>query len=348
MMRLISLLVVAGATVLPTRALDAETDVKCLAAAEASLAIAGNDNDHFFRHLHHREITTMTGVDVSAKSLDDARDFARAFFRDAVLPFQEREVATLMQLVRKLRARFGERYARLVDRPWNFVKTRKDLCGGFSFTRGTHIVLSERTLEKLVKQATADPVNTHDGERLLLHEQLHVLQRLEPERFQSLYEDVFGFRPVKLELPAWIDTRQVTNPDGVDDQWIIKSSAFEGGYWVGTMLLTDRAIPRMGHDFVTVAIPVQTRDGRHHIALEEQQPIPRLTDLKEYVSRMPIRPSFDHPNEVAAYLLTVITHGATSRPLNNVAKQVLAETDSWFVKNLGKFNEIKARTQDLD
>lgn len=340
-------------SVAPQTATVAENNgAECLATTEASLAIVGGSNDDFFNRLYHREITTMTGVDVSEKSLDDARGFARDFFRDAVMPFTDQEETVLSQLVKKLRGRFGEKYARLVDRPWRFVKTRKDLCGGFSFTRGTSIVLSERTLARLVRQATRDPVDTTGGERLLLHEQLHVLQRLEPKRFQPLYEQIFGFRQATFELPIWIDTRQVTNPDGVDDQWIVASTKSEGrGYWVGTMLLTDRAVPRMGSDFVTVAVPVEERDGQHHVSLDENESIPRLqtTDaLKEFVARLPIRPAFDHPNEVAAYLLTVITHGDSGGPLSDEAKQVMHRAESWFLKNLGQSDEVEDRIEDVD
>ena len=56
---------------------------------------------------------------------------------------------------------------------------------------------------------------------LLLHEQMHVLQRAEPELFDSLYKDQWGFiRAKSIKICPWIVQHQLLNPDAIDCPWV--------------------------------------------------------------------------------------------------------------------------------
>ena len=80
---------------------------------------------------------------------------------------------------------------------------------------------------------------------------------LQPELFRPLYEDVFGFRKAKVQIHEWIDRRQVSNPDGTDENWVVHvmrgDTAEPKPYWIGTLLLADKPIHTMGRDFSGVA-----------------------------------------------------------------------------------------------
>lgn len=282
----------------------------------------------------------MTGAAAGDKTLEQSRLFARDFFGKAVLEFTPEEAAAIRHFVQLLDETHGETYPRLIRRPWKFIKTRLDLCGGFSFTRGDSIVFSERTITRFVRTAEKDPTSTGPPS-LLLHEQLHVLQREKPELFLPLYENVFGFKKTNVTIHPWIDERQVSNPDGADENWLV--SIKEAGekapkmYWMGTILVGDKPIPTMGRDFSGIAVEVQMSNTGFEMVVD-QDGLPRyreLNELPELTDRFPIRGGYDHPNEVAAYLLPNIVNGKHKESVRNAnAEKVMQLSKKWFHENL--------------
>ena len=293
--------------------------IEFLAAEKGGNVIAGGDDDVFFSKLFPREAATMTQVAPDEKSVEETRQFAREFFRKAVLEFNDDEQTALRLVTKRIFEQFGDDYPILVRRRWRFIKIRKDLCGGFSFTRGDCIVLSESTIGRIVESIEKQPRATQYAEGLLLHEQMHVLQRDSPDLFKPLYEDLLRFRAAKVTVHPWIDQRQVTNPDGVSDDWVLNvptENSKTQPFWIGTVLLSEKPIHTMGRDFTGVAVALEKNDADTYVmALDDEgrpvfQPLNTLTAM---TSRLPIRGGYDHPNEVAAYLFTVITHGPVGR-----------------------------------
>ena len=69
--------------------------------------------------------------------------------------------------------------------PWKFIKLSNDLEKGMPFTLGQFIFLPERMLEDLSENPKTNHVDT------LIHEKLHVYQRIYPKVFQSFYKEKF-------------------------------------------------------------------------------------------------------------------------------------------------------------
>ena len=312
--------------------------IEFLSATEGSAVLIGEADDEFFARMHPREAAAMTGTPREDKSRAESQTFTREFFRKAVLEFNDEEKSALRLITHRISTLFGKEYPLLIHRPWRFVKTRKDLCGGFSFTRADCIVLSERTLKRIVRTIQQSE-STSFPEQLLLHEQIHVLQREQPELFRMLYEQQFGFKAATVKMHPWIDERQVTNPDGVSDDWIVqvKKNDTTSAFWVGTILREEKALHRMGRDFSTVVVPVVKDDDGYRMVLDEATQLPELLsqdDIPQLKQQLPMRSGYDHPNEVAAYLFTGITHDSSLNE-EEVAPFV-AEAKEWFQKNLIK------------
>ena len=333
--------VLLAATISDGTAEAAEFDVAFLSQDAGRTAIQGTPDDSFFGLLHRREAAAMTATDLSEKTRAESQQFAKDFFGKAVLPFSAEEQQAVRQRLSEVEQIHGKKYPRLVMRPWRFVKVRADLCGGFSFTRDECIVLSESTLDRFT-DAVASGRNASRLRALLLHEQLHVLQRSQPELFQPLYEGVFGFQKAKVHLHPWIDERQVTNPDGVSDDWVV--TVEQGGesthYWLGTILAGEKTVHQMGRDFQGVAVRLTRDDEGTAFNVSEIDGKPEyipLEDFKRFASRFPISNGLDHPNEMAAYLLTRIAQPQEAEapaPPNALQQQ----TAAWFTHHLGNEN----------
>jgi len=164
-----------------------------------------------------------------------------------------------------------------------------------------------RRIFHTVADASDDAILRTVG-RLFVHEQMHVLERCYPKRFARLHEDVFGFRHATVRPHPWITERQMSNPDGLDEGWVIadpRANAAKGGHlWLRTLLADGRDVPRMGRDFRGAAIALRERDGAFDV-VEDGDGAPSTTpmeQLREHLERYPIPRGHDHPNEVAAYL----------------------------------------------
>ena len=323
-----------------TTATEAKLDVliSFLDRKEAAAKLTA-DADGFIKNLRRREAATMTGVDLTEKDEDGVTKVALEVFGNATLDFSKQEQDALKQHIEQLDEKFGETYPLLVRHPWQFLKIRNQLCGGFSFTRDDTIVFSQRTLKRLVTGAEKN--HFQPGEGLLLHEQLHVLQRQQPRLFDSLYEQLFSFRRVQIEVDPWITERKVRNPDGMEQGWAIempsKDNKQKDLYWLGTLLLQDKPVHTMGRDFATVVVPLKPSENGYSMQLTEKGiPITKpIGEFQEYTTRLPIPPAYDHPNEVAAYLFTKLTRDRPQPDRDGVSQKAR----DWFTKNFSGKNK---------
>ncbi len=337
----------AAETKTPTAVAPAKQDItiEFLSPKIGADIVIGNETDKFVADLYPREAAAMTGVPRGDKTISESREAASIFFRKAILEFKQEEKDALESITNRVVEKFGPLYPRLIKRPWRFIKTRSDLCGGFSFTRGDCIVLSEPTLARFIEAAKLPRTKTSRAESLLLHEQMHVLQRTSPELLKPLYEEVFSFHAAKVNLVPWVQERQISNPDGLDDNWVaeVREQSEVKPYWIGTILPANKPLHQMGRDFVTIAVPLSKKEnGEYEMRLSksedgEGEGVPEyvlLEELKSFTSRFPIRGGYDHPNEVSAYLFTAITHNELPESVEGEAAEVLNATQEWFKQNL--------------
>ncbi|MCH2400378.1 MAG: hypothetical protein MK364_14780, partial [Pirellulales bacterium] len=97
--------------------------------------------------------------------------FAHQQYANKVLDFTAAEKTLLSGMVQRLQALIGSRWPGVSRLPWHFVKVDGTFCKGMAHTRGLSIFLSGRYLKKM-------STDVNFGLKLLLHEKLHVIQRL--------------------------------------------------------------------------------------------------------------------------------------------------------------------------
>ncbi len=184
------------------------------------------------------------------------------------------------------------------------------MCGGYAFTLGDCIILSDRSLDRLA-EAQSD-LGEH-GEipaaaSLLVHEQMHVVERYCPHVFAPMFENQWGFVTGDVDPHPWVTQRQVTNPDAPSANWLVPNPDGEDGrdyLWMRTLVKGDAPVPTMGVDSVCAAIRVRRNDdGTMRIQSDSDGlPLWRLMDeYHAFIDRFPVRAGHDHPNEIAAYL----------------------------------------------
>lgn len=288
--------------------------VDFLDTERAAKAILDESYEPYFSQLQIREIEAFTNSEVPTTNLDKARDYAKEKFASAVTDFSEQEKKCISFVVDKINTILLKNDIGLMAyQPWRFIKIEDWLCGGFAHTRGTYIILSQRHIDHLTKN-WSDHM-TPDDEKILLermggllvHEQMHSLQRTFKSKFEKLYTKYWNFTKAHVLNDTTIKKDQVSNPDAPIAEWLI-SNPQDGKsfYWVRTLLKETEGIPVMGKDFTDKVFIVKNINGKYTTTKSEDNKLTytNIDGIDFYKNAFPTTRGIDHPNEISAYMFS--------------------------------------------
>ena len=288
--------------------------VKFLSKKEGEVAILDESFEPYFSNLQIREITTFINEEVPHKNLSKARDFARKKFQSAVINFNSKEKEIITYAVNEvLKTLIKNNISLMYNHPWRFIKVQSWLCGGFAHTRGTYIILSQKYIDRLIKgwdenidkNLKSDIISKLGG--LLVHEQMHSLQRTFKSSFDKLYLNYWGFERGKVKTEKQIELNQVSNPDAPIPEWLIKNEkSLNEFYWVRTLLNKSPKIPIMGKDFQDKVFIVERFNENFKVKKDLNKNLIslELSDIVFYKNSFPVNRGLDHPNEISAYMFS--------------------------------------------
>lgn len=309
------------------------TSVRCLNQSKASKAILDESIEPYFTQLQLREIETLTAVKLDTGSLSDAQSEARKRFSEGMLSFSKEERDALTWASLQLADKLKWRFPLFADQPWRYLKSANHLCGGWSYTRGKYIVLSQRTLDRIVKQR-GEPDALAKIAPLLIHEQTHVVQRLHPNVFLPLYRDTFDLIRGEVIPHPWITTNQISNPDGIRNEWIIalpSSSNPERYFWRRTILKETDGVPKMGRSFKEVVVELRRKGAQFEIVQQDGKPklIAQEDSVSIWDDRLPAKHGVDHPNEMAAYMFQNLVLNEVLKGKKSDTHPIAVEFRNW-------------------
>ena len=288
--------------------------VKFLSKKEGEVAILDETFEPYFSNLQIREITAFINEEVPYKNLSKARDFGRKKFQSAVINFNPKEKEIITYAVNEvLKTLINNDISLMYNHPWRFIKVQSWLCGGFAHTRGTYIILSQKYIDRLIKGWNENMDNTLKSNiisklgGLLVHEQMHSLQRTFKSKFDKLYIDYWNFERGKVKTEKEIKLNQVSNPDAPIPEWLIKNkNNFNEFYWVRTLLNKSPKIPVMGKDFQDKVFIVERFNKNFKVKKDLNKNLIslELSDIEFYKNSFPVDRGLDHPNEISAYMFS--------------------------------------------
>ena len=216
--------------------------------------------------------------------------YAELRFTEFAAEFSKEEKETLSNSIKELERLTGDEWPLLSRFPWNFIKVDSGFCSDFPHTRGLSIVLSARVLQKMKD----DPVFAMT---ILLHEKIHVLQRVNAPSFEKLYGE-YGYTKFLLDPKSKTKLNLAQNPDALSSTW---SFQIDGKQHL-------------------LATEIETHDNRLVFA-EKLFPLSKTSDksfsteaaieiskVEEFKKQFAIPTGYDHPNEVAAHTSRYLLH----------------------------------------
>ena len=279
---------------------------------QASIAILDESFEPYFSKLQRKEISTFV-QEKAPRNIDSARAFARMKFSSAVMEFSSREKHILSFVVKKTNRWLLENEINLMaNQPWRFIKIQNWLCGGFAHTRGTYIILSQSYLDRLSADWSENMSDKSELKLvtslggLLVHEQMHSLQRTFKSRFDKLYSENWNFIKQQIKDDQEIIKDQVSNPDAPIAEWLIPDPEIKDKfYWIRTLITKNTEIPEMGKDFVDIAFEITKKNERYFLAKSNNSVNSKpLSELDFYTNSFSVKRGLDHPNEISAYMFS--------------------------------------------
>ena len=281
---------------------------------EGEIAILDESFEPYFSKLQIREISTFINEEVPYKNLNKARAFARKKFQSAVIDFNTKEKEIITFAVNQvLETLIKNNISLMYNHPWRFIKVQSWLCGGFAHTRGTYIILSQKYIDRLTKGWNENMSKNFKSDlilklgSLLVHEQMHSLQRTFKSKFDKLYLDYWNFERGKVNTEKQIELNQVSNPDAPIPEWLIKNEDnLNTFFWVRTLLNKNPKIPIMGKDFHDKVFIVERYNEDFEVKKDLNNNLfsLKLSDIDFYKNSFPVIRGLDHPNEISAYMFS--------------------------------------------
>lgn len=320
-----------------------------LSKEEAQKAILDETFEPYFSKLQKREVETFTGQEVPYNDPEKIRQFAREKFVTAVISFTKEEKEAMDFVVNEVnKTLLINNINMLTAPPWRFIKVEAWLCGGFAHTRSNFIILSDKRIKYLTDNFRK---NMTDEERinlvskigsLIVHEQTHVLERTHPSVFENLYTHYWDFKKGNVEPTEPITTNEISNPDAPISNWLIPDSINNNIYhWIRTLLKENKKIPEMGKDFTQVIYKVNYENGKYQVEKDKSGQLVSIPvyEFKKYFMRFPVIEGLDHPNEIAAYMMSAVFKSILigKRPFEEAppeAKKYSEKFIDWYISEM--------------
>lgn len=169
--------------------------VRFASPAEGRKILTEGAEAQYFDTLQLGDLRAKSKLSLQGLSLTAARAQVRAKFAQDVQAFSAQEEAMLRSVLERLTPKIAK-FPLMARTPFSFVKTGTSVEAGIPHTRGASIVLAPTELDSMLRMYRWGWTTILDqmAGPLLVHEQVHVLQRAYPERFFHLYTSLLGFR----------------------------------------------------------------------------------------------------------------------------------------------------------
>ena len=171
--------------------------------------------------------------------------------------------------------------------PWKFIKLTNQLEKNMPFTLGHFIFLPEKMVDNLSFEPKAHHLDT------LIHEKIHVLQRMYPTLFHSFYQENLGsiYVKTKVRISEYWKQQHLKNPDGMDINWIYRHN---NGHYYLPMLIFDN----QSRSITQIVILLKQRHNKFYTT-KTHISISKFPAFQNYSTGI----SCYHPNEISACVI---------------------------------------------
>ncbi len=294
-----------------------QSEVLFLGSEEAVDAVLADSLDPYFSRMHSWEMVLKTGRQIDPSTREMTIEECREAYRSGVREFTDDSKAVISWYVQRADSAVTNEFPALASIPWKFILLSDSIEAGFPHTREGYILLSESLVAALREWREKQSSGQYVGMEILIHEKMHVLQRMNPAPFERFYQKVWGFR--KVNAPALKDLeneRFIVNPDASTAEWVIKIPAKKTNYILPAIMLKDNS-KGMGGNIRRVGISVDSTVGGFVPRMDDDGnlDVKDLDAIVQYRRKFPQSEHDYHPHELSADLVSkyLVMHYLSAR-----------------------------------
>ncbi len=184
----------------------------------------------------------------------------------------------------------------------------------FPFTVEDCIFLTESKINEFINAVqSGNELYIKNSMSTMVHELVHVHQRHNPKLYEDMYTRIFGFRKAKVTIHDNVSQYKLTNPDGLDLNWIIPYDLKGSGYvtWFLPMAGVNQKC-----QFVDMLIEVKEKLYTSSYETVTPPVFLPVTAFPLYLDKFGISKQLYHPNEISARLIAEYVIQANIYPLS--------------------------------
>ena len=253
----------------------------------------------YFQYLNKNDLEAREIIYYNASNINrPSTNSIIEHYCDNVLEFTSDERTKIKSVVNYIYRNISNKFLGYFKN-WRFAKFSNTIENGYPHTHGDTIFLSQRLVDNLTEEYNT-PLDIRKISNLvdtLIHENVHVLQRKFPKKFESLYSKYWHFKKVEEinGIEKYLDNYR-TNPDGMDLYYVFKNKL-----WLGCIYKTNTK-KRMDMVYY-YAVPVKKKSDKI-FTYDETRDVQTLSSNKEFSEFFEgIYGNLYHPNELAAEAL---------------------------------------------
>jgi hypothetical protein len=259
---------------------------------EESCYIFQKNHKQYFSKMEYKE-SKIRGCIKNFNDFHKKIDKCRNHYCNNTMNFNNSEKKNLIFSINIINDIYKKHFPKMLDLPWKFIKVSNNVEGGMPHTINDYIVLPQNFLKYL-----ETIINSNDQSSLIkficttiIHEQIHVFQKINYQIFKDLYQKYWNFEPCNIKLKEKYIKYQRINPDGYDDWCFVdkKHSIYP------FVKLKDDSIHL--NDVKTLAIPINNNKIDYKSIYD--------INTNNYYNRFFCNVSQNyHPNEISAIILS--------------------------------------------
>ena len=264
---------------------------------------------------NNQYIDKMNGINLKARQFNSKAELTLKYMQ-SLLPISKKEKKKTYQLVENMLMRMEKskvksilpNFLREILKISHIAKSEQWLEGGMPHTHEKTVILPESWFKEISSYFKGLDNKIVFNGSTLMHELLHIHQRIKPELYENIYRD-WGFIKVDfMDNMSHILQLNRNNPDGMNDKWVWVDRSQKGQlkyYWIGALYKNGSSpvITRVNY----YAYQMNKVENTHEkdikiVRLSENPPI-MLSEFQSFNDYFDITNNHYHPNEIVAEYL---------------------------------------------
>ena len=245
--------------------------------------------ENYISHFSQYELDFKTNYQL--KNFRSNYDILK-FYKSNIIEFTINEKNLITRYIEFINKRFHQ-YDFITEIDWNFIKLSPHMEKQMPFTLGKYIFLPQSMIDQMKNAINSQNLFIENCDTLI-HEKIHVIQRIYPTLFKNFYRNVLN---AKLINNLYIGKKwrkvHLKNPDGLNVSWVY---ILNGIYYLPLLIFNDR-----DGSLDQIVIKLERYNNKFRTT-DKWVDAYNFELFKEYPKFI----SVYHPNEITAYTIPKI------------------------------------------